>query len=113
MEFYTFNLKENNPTVEIAIANLEIEIERGQKYGVKAIKFIHGYGSHGVGGTIRMAVKQYLKSALKTRKIKGVISGLEWTIACDKTFNLLEICPESAYDCDLNSGNLGITIVVL
>lgn len=111
--FYTFNLKDNNPTVELAIANLEIEIERGQKCGVIGIKFIHGYGSHGVGGNIRIAVKKYLELAKKQKKIKDTISGLEWNISNAKTFDLLKICPESSSDCDLNSGNLGITIVIL
>ena len=50
MRYKTINLKENFPTVALALATLEIEIDVAKQEGITAVKVIHGYGSHGVGG---------------------------------------------------------------
>ena len=73
MEFKVVNLKEFNPSVEIALANLDIELELGKKSNLKAIKFIHGYGSHGTGGGICLAVRPHLINLAKNKKIKFYI----------------------------------------
>ena len=111
MEFITINLKENNPTVQEAIANLEIAIEL---YGemLKGMKIIHGYGSHGKGGNILLELNKFLPLAKKQKKIKDYIKGIDWCFANEKTFKFITSCHEASLDCDLNSGNIGITVLI-
>ena len=49
------------PTVEQARARLIGELQIARKDGVKVIKFIHGYGSSGVGGDLRIALQATLR----------------------------------------------------
>ena len=47
MDVWTKDLKSDGQTVELALAEMELELEFAKKAEVKAVKFIHGYGSHG------------------------------------------------------------------
>ena len=113
MEFSVINIKEDSPTVELALANLEIHIELMKKAGGKVVKIIHGYGSHGVGGAICNAVRKYCFDKKNKNKIKDVILGDEWDISSKKTQDILKMCPSYYGDEDLNHHNCGITIIVL
>lgn len=113
MEFITINLKEFLPTVELAIANLEIQIDIAKQSFTKGIKVIHGYGSHGKGGAICSAVKKYLIMAKRKKIIKDIISGSEWSLQNEKSLSLIFSCPSCSNDEDLNKGNVGITIIML
>ena len=105
------NLKEDMPPVDIAVCNMELEIECAKVAGVKAIKFIHGYGSNGVGGLICKAVRERLASLKKQRIIKDYIFGEDWNLENPKCFKLLTEL-KSGYDGeDLNHANGGMTIV--
>lgn len=107
------NLKEDMPPVDIAICNMELEIELGKVSGVKAIKFVHGYGSSGQGGAICKAVRERLMSLKKQRIIKDYIYGEDWNLENPKCFKILTSL-KSGYDGqDLNNSNAGMTIVVL
>ncbi len=68
MQLITIDIKSNNQTVSEAIAQFLIEVEAYKKGGYKVLKVIHGYGSHGVGGAIKVA---FLKKCqdLKNRKV--------------------------------------------
>lgn len=113
MKLPVINLKENMPTVELAMANLEIELDFARQYKFYAIKLIHGYGSHGFGGAIFNAVKAHLNKLLKQNKISDIISGNQWRLENEKARTLLYNNPEWANDEDFNYNNPGITIVVL
>jgi len=113
MEFVVINLKEFSPTVELAIVNLEIELELAKQSFSKGVKIIHGYGSHGKGGAIRLAVKNYLSMAKRKKTIKEIISGSEWSLQNEKALSLIYDCPSCTNDEDLNKGNVGITVIVL
>lgn len=113
MEFITINLKEFSPTVEQAIANLEIQLNLAKQSFTKGIKIIHGYGSHGKGGAIFIAVKKYLNIAKQKNVIKEIISGVEWSLQNEKALSLIYACPSSTSDEDLNKSNVGITVVML
>ena len=60
MEFVVLDFENDKPTTEIALAMLEIEVERMKKFGGKIIKVVHGYGSHGKGGEIRKIIHKSL-----------------------------------------------------
>lgn len=110
-ELITINLKEDMPPVDIALCNMELEIELAKVSGVKAIKFIHGYGSSGAGGLICKAVRDRLFSLKKQRIIKDYIFGEEWDLNNPKCIKLITKL-SSGYDGeDLNHSNCGMTIV--
>ncbi|MBR4406907.1 MAG: hypothetical protein IKT27_01170 [Clostridia bacterium] len=113
MEFYTYNLKEFSPSVELAEAMLLIEIENAKKSKIKGIKFIHGYGSHNVGGSICLHLKSLLPRLKKQGKIKDFIPGIDWNMAHQTTFNFIKSCPSASLDEDLNHFNIGVSIVIL
>ena len=113
MDLITVNLKDNMPPVDVALCNMELEIEVAKISGVKAIKFIHGYGSSGVGGIICKSVRERLFSLKKQKIIKDYIFGEDWNLDNPKCFNLL-LNLKNDYDGeDLNNCNSGMTIVVL
>lgn len=65
-------------TVDSALAEVEIEIERRVQFGGGVFKVLHGHGSHGVGGVIRVELRKHLKELQKRLKFK-FIPGEEFT----------------------------------
>lgn len=112
MKTAIINLKEHSPTVELALANLETEIEIAIKCKESALKIIHGYGSHGTGGAIFLAIKKYLITLLRKNVISDILTGSQWTLQNEKVMKLLYTSPEWATDEDLNHSNPGITIII-
>lgn len=112
-ELIVINLKQNMPPVEIALCNMELEIECAKVSGVKAIKFIHGYGSNGVGGLICKEVRERLMSLKKQRIIKDYIFGEDWNLENPKCFKLITSLANGYDGEDLNHSNPGMTIVFL
>lgn len=113
MDYVELNLKENSPTVQEALAILEINLEIYRNEGVKVVKIIHGYGSHGVGGAICLEVRKYIRQLKKHGEIKDYLYGNEWDISSEKCFQILTRLCGHYNDVDLGHKNPGITIVVL
>ena len=107
------NLELDRPTVPTALSLLEnaLHSARGQKY--VAVKLIHGYGSSGVGGDIRIAVQKTLAQKIAVQEIRAFVAGEDWRISNEATWELLKKCPELKQDADLGRANRGISIVVL
>ncbi len=110
--YKVLNLKENNPTVELAIALLEIEIEISRKEGVLVLKIIHGYGSHGVGGEIKKRLNHWLMIAKKRGFIRDYVKGEQWTTSAQNA-KFKKVCPELLGDPELYFSNAGVTIILL
>jgi len=113
MDLITINLKDNMPPVDVAICNMELEIEIAKISGVKAIKFIHGYGSSGVGGIICKTVRERLFSLKKQKIIKEYIFGEDWNLENPKCFKLITTLKDGYDGEDLNKCNSGMTIVFI
>ena len=113
MDYAELNLKENSPSVSEALAILDINFEIYKNSGVKVVKIIHGYGSHGVGGAICLELRRYLRQLKNQNKIKDYLYGDEWDISNTKCFQILTNLSTHYLDKDLNHKNPGITIVVL
>ena len=113
MDYAELNLKENSPSVSEALAILDINFEIYKNSGVKVVKIIHGYGSHGVGGAICLELRRYLRQLKNQNKIKDYLYGDEWDISNEKCFQILTSLSAHYWDKDLNHKNPGITIVVL
>ena len=101
------------PQVHEALERLgrEIAIARQRKHSL--LKVIHGYGSTGAGGEIRIAVQMRLREMVEAREIRGCVFGEDWSKSDEKTWRLLQSEPELKSDPDLGRRNLGITIVLL
>ena len=112
MNYRTYNLKEDMPTVELALANIEIEIDRCHSEGVKVLKIIHGYGSSGVGGEIKKALSNWLRIKKRSGLIKDYIKGEEWPTS-NKAAKIKQEVPELLGDMELYFANPGLTILIL
>ncbi|MCU1298459.1 MAG: hypothetical protein JWO91_2737 [Acidobacteriaceae bacterium] len=109
----TVNLKDGMPLVHQALSQLDREIAMARQQGHSAVKLVHGYGSSGVGGEIRIAVQNRLLE-MKTRgEIGDCIFGENWAKSDEQTWKLIQKRSELKQDIDLGRQNLGITIVVL
>jgi len=109
----TVDLKSDMPSVREALQRLDREIAAGRKGISPLLKIVHGYGSKGVGGEIRIAVQKRLRELAEEGQIRGCIFGEDWSKTCDETWPLLQSQPWLKDDPDLGRRNLGITIVVL
>jgi hypothetical protein len=109
----TVNLKEGMPLVHQAMAQLTRELALARQQRENLVKFIHGYGSSGAGGDIRIAVQSQLQQMFQRGEIRGCIFGENWAISDEQTWTLLKAHAELKQDKDLGKKNLGITIVVL
>ena len=109
----TVNLKSDRPTVHEALQRLDREIARARQQNLTWLKVIHGYGSTGAGGDIRIAVERRLLEMVEAGQIAGCIVGEEWSKSSEQAWRMLQAHPELKPDPDLGRRNLGITIVVL
>lgn len=107
------NLETGMPQVDAAMKRLVFELNRSVSLGAAAVKLVHGYGSSGTGGKIRIAVRRYLENAKKRGQIKAYITGEQFSIFDENTRAAFLICPVLRRDRDLESHNNGITIVIL
>jgi len=107
------NLELNRPTVPTALSLLEDALPIARQQGYAAVKFIHGYGSSGVGGDIRIAAQKALARKANDGHVQAFIPGEEWRISNEAAWELLKRCPELKHDSDLGRANRGISIVVL
>lgn len=109
----TVNLEQGMPTVEQAKQRLIAELGRARASGAKAVKLIHGYGSSGVGGKLRIGVRQFLAAKKRQNTIRLFVAGEDWDIFHADSRQFLENCPDLSRDRDLGQGNPGITLVLL
>lgn len=107
------NLEDGMPTVAQAIARLQLEVRLARRQDIWILKIIHGFGSTGTGGKIRIAVRKELPTLQRRGQIKFFVPGEKLTIFEEDTRKLLQICPAFRRDRDIDRHNNGITVVVL
>jgi hypothetical protein len=107
------NLEEGMPTVAEARLRMEHELSSARRSGYHAVKLVHGYGSSGVGGSLRNELQKDLRRAAGSGTIRAFVAGEDWRISNEVTWDLLKRFPEWKKDSDLGRNNLGISIVVL
>jgi len=101
------------PSVEQARARLQTELRTARQSGVKILKLVHGYGSSGIGGDLRISLQASLRQMAAKHEIGDCIFGENWRTSDERTWDLLKRMPELKSDSDLGKGNKGMTIVVL
>ncbi|MCX7614704.1 MAG: hypothetical protein N2Z65_02995 [Clostridiales bacterium] len=111
--YRTVNLEDGMPTVDQAIKRLTFEISRAKANRVIAMKLIHGFGSSGTGGRIRVEVRKHLGSLQKKGTVRSFVPGENFSIFDSNTRSALDLCNELRQDRDLDRHNNGITILIL
>jgi hypothetical protein len=101
------------PTVSEALQHLDRELSRARQAGCGVLKLIHGYGSSGAGGEIRVAAQKRLVEMKDRGEIRACIFGENWAKSDEQAWALINARPELKQDHDLGRRNQGITIVVL
>jgi hypothetical protein len=109
----TVNLELGMPTVHEALIRLSAELDIARRDGSRMLKLIHGYGSTGRGGEIRIAVQKRLCDLVQSGEIHACIYGENWSKSDDTTWQLLASKPKLKHDPDLGRANRGITVVIL
>jgi DNA-nicking Smr family endonuclease len=107
------NLEEGMPLVHEALTKLDRELALARQQRCPLVKLIHGYGSSGSGGDIRIAVQKRLRELQEQSAVRAYIFGEDWSPSDAQTWALLKSQPALKTDSDLGKRNLGITIVVL
>ncbi len=101
------------PSVQEALQRLEREIALARQQKHTLLKVIHGYGSTGAGGDIRIAVQRRLHDLAEAGQIRDCILGENWSKSDDASWRLLQAQPDLKSDSDLGRRNQGITVVLL
>ncbi len=96
-----------------ALQRLEREIIAARQERIVLLKLIHGYGSTGAGGDIRIAVQARLREMAGQGLIRNCIFGEEWSKSSAEVWELVKAQPELKKDADLGRRNQGITVVLL
>ncbi|NLK71727.1 MAG: hypothetical protein GX285_01750 [Clostridiales bacterium] len=104
------NIEYGHPTVENALNYMKNSLVTYKRQGIRAVIIIHGYGSSGVGGSIKAAVAKCLGESSMCGIVRAFVPGENWYY---RKREMLSICKDlSNYERKI-SGNDGITIVIL
>lgn len=101
------------PQVHEALRRLDEELARARQQREPLLKLVHGYGSTGAGGDIRLAVQRRLVELARDGHIRGCIFGEDWSKSSDHAWQLVKTHTALKHDPDLGRNNRGITIVML
>ena len=101
------------PQVHEALQRLDQELAVARQEKAKLLKLVHGYGSTGAGGDIRIAVQKRLMELAENGQVRGCIFGENWSKSDEQTWKLLQSHPDLKNDSDLGRRNQGITVVLL
>ena len=107
------DLERGMPTVRAALQRLTLELRRSRGLGCAAVKLIHGYGSSGAGGRIRVEARRRLDRMKAGGEIWGYIPGESFSIFASDTLAAFQRCPTLRRDRDLERHNNGVTFVLL
>ena len=104
------NLEYGFPTADVAVRNMVSQLGTCKGQGCKAVVLVHGYGSSGVGGGIKSAVKRKLAEPSLGGMVRAFCGGEHWY---EKKRELLAFCPALSDFQRKIDGNQGITVVIL
>ncbi len=107
------NLEKGMPLVAQALERLNLELETARRQGVRVVTLIHGYGSSGRGGAIKLEVQRHLGYLCHRKVINDMIPGEDFNKGSGRGRQLLRRFPFLTAHRDLNRSNHGITLVIL
>ncbi len=104
------NLEYGSPSVSVAIQNMKNALTTYKKSGYKAVIVIHGYGSTGIGGGIKLAVRKCLDDNSMRGIVRMFVGGEDWI---NNKRSMLDICRDlEGYDRRIANNN-GVVVVIL
>ena len=109
----TVNLEEGMPSVEKALVKLDEALRCAEASAIALIRVIHGYGSSGVGGRLREAVRSQLNVLTHRGRIRSFVPGELCGPRSAEIRRLTRRCPQLALSKHSDTGNPGITLVEL
>ena len=101
------------PSSEEAILRMRSLIQTARCDRVGVVRLIHGYGSTGKGGRIRVAVLSELRQMKSRRLIRDYVPGEDFGPFSETARGMVSLYPALARDRDYGMGNSGVTIVIL
>ena len=104
------NLESEMPTVEIAIQRMKNSLTTYKRQGYKAVILIHGYGSTGVGGSIKAAVIRCLGESSMKGIVRTFATGEQWS---NRKRELEEMCKALEDFEHKIANNYGVSVVIL
>ena len=111
MNIAEINLEEGMPTCDEAMDRLKSSIKLAKQSKYKCALIIHGYGSSGKGGVIRIKARQWLNAQVKNGVLKAVINGEDFDVLNEKARELRGKFSE--LEKLLRVANHGVTVVEL
>ncbi len=109
----TINLEVGRPLLETALGRMTEAIEDAKRNNVHVLTLIHGYGSSGKGGVIRVECRKTLDFMKARNRIKDFVYGEHLNKRSAPVKNLLRRYPELSSHQHMNRENKGITLVIL
>ena len=109
-KYRTVNLKFDMPTVDECHERVRLALHRARLDGLKAVKFIHGYGSSGTGGKLRYSVRESLDSLSRQGRLGLVVYGED---LMEQKTTLIKRLPFLKRDMDFKRMNKGVTLVIM
>jgi hypothetical protein len=107
------NLEEGLPEVREARSRLQRGLDAFRRQGKRIVKVVHGYGSTGVGGRLREALRGSLFQRKREGAIRDFIPGEDFHDFNPLALQWVERCPVLARDYDYDRLNRGVTIILL
>ena len=104
------NLEYGSPTIPVAISNMKNALTTYKGKGYKAVIVIHGYGSTGVGGGIKVAVRKCLNENSMRGIVRMSVGGEDWI---NKKRSMLDICKDLESHERRIANNNGVAVVIL
>ena len=106
------NLELTLPAVRDIPERIAREVREARRHQIRVMKLIHGYGSTGKGGKLRLAVRRELTRAQDTHQSTCFIPGEQFSIFDADTQRALQVCAELRRDPDLERHNNGVTFIL-
>lgn len=106
------NLEYGRPVVETALKRMHNELDQAKADGVSVVTLIHGYGSSGKGGKIRIECRKSLDYLCQKGIFKNIVYGEVFHRRSGFGKSLVRQYPNLEQLCKSDFNNPGITVVV-
>jgi len=109
------NLEKNYlmPTLHKAIRDVKNFLSENRKQQKRVVKIIHGYGSSGKGGVLRLGLRRELREMQEREEIRAFIPGEDLHKKATQYRNLFNDFSAIKSHHEFGKRNRGITIVIL
>jgi len=108
----TLNL-EYRPTLPEALKKVRAFLATERRRGTRVVQIIHGWGSSGVGGTLRAGIRKELGAMKGRGEVRAFLPGEDLRRGAAAVKRLSNDFPDIKRLRDYGRGNPGITVVIL